>query len=133
MFDCWIGHTNFGLTKSVQKQIEEIPGIEAFKVMSRYRFFIGIGKLFKFRDVCQQIQVALGTTYEEEDGYDQSYLLEIVKTQLKSYERWAIFYSKEGLLEYAASNEEEDAEFDATVSRFTEDENFTVIKSEDEE
>jgi hypothetical protein len=133
MFDCWIGHTNFRITEDIKRLIEEVPGIEALKIMSQYRFFIGVGKLFKFRDVCQQIQEALGTTSEEEDGYDQSHLLEIIKTQLKSYQRWAIFYSKEGLLEYAASNEEEDAEFDATVSKFTEDENFTVIKSEDEE
>lgn len=133
MFDCWIGHTNFEITQEIKHLIETTPGIEAFKIMSRYRFFIGVGKLFKFRDVREQIQIKLNITPEYNESYEKDHLLEIVKTQLRSYKRWAIFYSKEGLLEYAASNEEEDPEFEATVSKFTEDENFTVIKSEDEE
>jgi hypothetical protein len=36
-------------------------------------------------------------------------------------------------LEYAASNEDDDPEFEAAVNKFTKDDNFTVIKSEDEE
>ena len=133
MFDCWIGHTNFGITKEIKKLIESTPGIEAFKVMSRYRFFIGVGKLFKFRDVRENIQSVLNVSIEPNDTYEDIHLLTIIKRQLKSYKRWAIFYSKEGIVEYAASNEDEDLEFETTVKKFTEDENFTVIKSEDEE
>ena len=48
MFDCWIGHTNFDLTHETAMEIEEVPGVEAFKIMSRYRFFIGIAQLFNF-------------------------------------------------------------------------------------
>ena len=133
MFDCWIGHTNFDITTEIQHLIEQVPGIEAFKIMSRYRFFIGVGKLFKFRDVREEIQSVLDISYDSNDSYDEDNILSIVKKQLRSYKRWAIFYSKEGFLEYAASNEDDDPEFEAAVNKFTKDDNFTVIKSEDEE
>ena len=49
--DCWTGHTNFDITKSVQEKIEKIRGIELLMVLSRYRFFVGVGKLFDFKNV----------------------------------------------------------------------------------
>ena len=70
---------------------------------------------------------------KNKENYEDINLLTIIKRQLKSYKRWAIFYSKEGTIEYAASNEDNDVEFETTVQKFTEDKNFTVIKSEDEE
>lgn len=133
MFDCWIGHTNFGITGEIKNIIESTPGVEVLKIMTPYRFFIGVGKLFKFRDVREHIQSALNVSVETNDTYEDIHLLTIIKRQLKSYKRWAIFYSKEGIVEYAASNEDNDLEFETTVKKFTEDENFTVIKSEDEE
>lgn len=133
MFDCWIGHTNFDITDEIKVLIESVPGIEAFKIMSRYRFFIGVGQLFHFRDVVQGIQSSLNVTPETKGGYDETVFIDIMKRQLKSYKRWAIFCSKDGLLEYAASNEDDDPEFEAAVDKFSQDENFTVIKSEDEE
>ena len=133
MFDCWIGHTNFDITDEVKQFIESIPGIEAFKIMSRYRFFIGIGKLFNFREVVQGIQSVLDVNPVAKSSYDETVFIDIMKRQLKSYKRWAIFCSKDGLLEYAVSNKDEDPEFEAAVDKFSQDENFTVIKSEDEE
>ena len=133
MFDCWIGHTNFDITNEVKQLIEKTPGIEAFRVMSRYRFFIGIGKLFKFRHSAQLIQSALNVTLTPKEAGGDDVFIDIIKKQLKSYKRWAIFCSKDGLLEYAASNDDNDPEFEAAVNKFLQDENFTVIKSEDEE
>jgi len=133
MFDCWIGHTNFGITEEVKRIIESTPGVEVLKIMTPYRFFIGVGKLFKFRDVREHIQSSLNVKTEDKENSEDINLLTIIKRQLKSYKRWAIFYSKEGTIEYAASNEDNDVEFETTVQKFTEDKNFTVIKSEDEE
>lgn len=45
-FDFWVGHTNFSITRDVHKLIEAIDGVETFDVFTRYRFRIGIGKLF---------------------------------------------------------------------------------------
>lgn len=58
-FDCWIGHTNFDLTHSIKDKLDKIAGVEVLKVWSRYRFFIGIGKMFDFTDVRNNIEKIL--------------------------------------------------------------------------
>ena len=50
-FDCWIGYTNFDITQNISDLIECVDGVEALEVMSRYTFFLGVGKMFNFRDV----------------------------------------------------------------------------------
>lgn len=55
-FDCWIGHTNFNITTSIKNKLNEVDGIEVLNIVSRYRFFIGIGKMFKFSDVRKDIE-----------------------------------------------------------------------------
>ena len=71
-FDCWIGHTNFNITNSIKNKLNEVDGIEVLNVMSRYRFFIGIGKMFKFSDIRKNIEKTitskgetLGSSIEE--------------------------------------------------------------------
>jgi hypothetical protein len=58
-FDCWIGHTNFDITPSVKNILDSTAGVEVLKVLSRYRFFIGIGKLFDFKEVRKNIEEEL--------------------------------------------------------------------------
>ena len=58
-WDCWLGYTNFDLTNAVSDQIKIIDGIEALKIMSRYTFCIGVGKLFKFNMVRKEIENAI--------------------------------------------------------------------------
>lgn len=58
-FDCWIGHTNFDLTHSTKDILNKVPGIELLKICSRYRFFIGIGRMFDFTKVRNDIEKAL--------------------------------------------------------------------------
>lgn len=58
-FDCWIGHTNFDLTIKIKNVIDKIPGVELLKIYSRYRFFIGIGQMFDFKEVRKNIEEAL--------------------------------------------------------------------------
>jgi len=58
-FDCWVGHTNFDITPTVKRAISEIKGVEVLKVTSRYRFFIGVGKMFKFKNVRSDIETRI--------------------------------------------------------------------------
>lgn len=58
-FDCWIGHTNFDITPQTKNILDSIPGIEFLKIYSRYRFFIGIGKMFDFAEVRKSIEDSL--------------------------------------------------------------------------
>jgi hypothetical protein len=54
-FQCWIGHFNFPITRSVFRILnEDIAGIDALRVLSKYRVFIGIAKLFSLQDITKQ-------------------------------------------------------------------------------
>jgi hypothetical protein len=55
-FDCWVGHTNFDITPSVKNILNEVNGVEVLKICSRYRFFIGVGKMFEFKTVRENIE-----------------------------------------------------------------------------
>lgn len=55
-FECWMGHTNFDITPKVKEKLNTIAGIELLKICSRYRFFIGIGRMFQFKDVRKIIE-----------------------------------------------------------------------------
>lgn len=58
-FDCWVGHTNFDITNETKKILDTTSGVEVLKIFSRYRFFIGVGKMFKFQDVRNSIEKQL--------------------------------------------------------------------------
>ena len=58
-WDCWMGYTNFEITHGISDQIKKLEGIEALKVLSRYTFCVGVGKLFQFRDVRKSIENAI--------------------------------------------------------------------------
>jgi hypothetical protein len=58
-FECWVGHTNFDLTNKIKETLDRVDGIEILKICSRYRFFIGIGKMFSFAEVRQNIEKIL--------------------------------------------------------------------------
>lgn len=55
-FDCWMAHTNFDITPKIKNELDLIKGVELLKVCSRYRFFIGVGKMFDFKEVRQRIE-----------------------------------------------------------------------------
>jgi hypothetical protein len=56
IFNFWIGHTNFNLSKKVVNIIEKTDGVETLDIFTRYRFRIGIGKVFEDRDVMKNIE-----------------------------------------------------------------------------
>lgn len=58
-WDCWIGYANFDVSgQEFEDTITTIDGVEAFQVMSRYTFCIGIGKMFEFGEVRKDIENA---------------------------------------------------------------------------
>jgi len=58
-YDCWVGHTNFDITEEIKDIINRTKGVEILKVHSRYRFFIGVAKMFDFKDVRHSIESTL--------------------------------------------------------------------------
>ena len=55
IFNFWVGHTNFDISKSVASSIESIDGVETLDVFTRYRFRVAFGKAFNDRDVMNEI------------------------------------------------------------------------------
>ncbi len=66
-FECWLAHTNFQITPSIKRRLNKTEGVELMKVCGRYRFLLGIGRLFKFSDVRTNIERQF-TTKENIDG-----------------------------------------------------------------
>jgi hypothetical protein len=60
-FDCWMGHTNFDITPRIRETLDKVEGIELLKICSRYRFFIGVGRMFDFKEVRKKIENILIT------------------------------------------------------------------------
>lgn len=55
IFNFWVGHTNFNISKPVMNIIEKCEGVELLDVFTRYRFRIGIGKCFSDSDTMKNI------------------------------------------------------------------------------
>lgn len=55
IFNFWVAHTNFTVSRPVLDIIEQTPGVELLSVFTRYRFRVGIGKVFKDADVMNDI------------------------------------------------------------------------------
>lgn len=58
-WQCWMGYTNFDLTHQISNRIKTINGVEALKIMSRYTFCVGVGKMFIFSSVRKEIENAI--------------------------------------------------------------------------
>jgi hypothetical protein len=114
-FDCWIGHTNFDITPFVKTQIELMPGVEALIILTRYRFFIGIGKLFSFRNVRVGIEQSVCREESEEEveniPSDIALEIETAKESLASYSHWAIFVFPNGYIDHIGTNDKNDENY----------------------
>jgi len=107
-WDCWIGHTNFDITNSVAGKLDsDVDGVEALKILGRYSFFIGVGRLFDITQVRKDIETLLCDYTEQEvlDSREMRVTVDLVKEQLESKKYWSLFVSPEGEVEYVVSDE----------------------------
>ena len=118
MFDCWIGHTNFRMTTEDFNILDdEIDGIGCLKLLSPYRFFIGIEKMFSFPAVRIQIQKDLCHNLEFDDelidfsgNVDQAINMVISRINdaifsIRESEKWAIYIGNDGTIEAIKSSD----------------------------
>ena len=106
-WDCWVGHTNFSITNNIAEDIENTEGVEALRILGRYSFFMGIGKLFEVQDVRTNIEKALCVYTEQEILSDENTqaTVDLVKEQLKTKKYWSMLVSPEGKVEYIVSDQ----------------------------
>ena len=105
-WDCWIGHTNFNITKAVAEKIELVEGVECLKILGRYSFFIGIATMFDIKDVRRDIHKDI-CLYTEEEILANEELQEtvnLVKKQLEDTDYWSILVCPSGEVEYVSSD-----------------------------
>lgn len=65
IFNFWVGHTNFDISKDIVDVINHVSGVETLDIYTRYRFRVGIGKhpdFVKDRDVLNNITTAVQET-----------------------------------------------------------------------
>lgn len=68
IFNFWVGHTNFNITPYIASIVESTDGVETLDIFTRYRFRIGIGKLFDGATVMSTINDALYQYLESIDS-----------------------------------------------------------------
>ena len=105
-WDCWMGYSNFDITNDIADKIEMIEGVEALRVMGRYSFFIGIGKLFDIKEVRTDIEKELCVYTEKEifSNENTQATVNLVIEQLKTKKYWSMLVSPEGEVEYIVSD-----------------------------
>jgi hypothetical protein len=114
-FDCWMGYTNFNITQGVQDKIETAEGVELLIIISRYRFFLGVGKLFNFKNVRSEIEkVLIGQRLDK----DTKETVTLIKEMISEDKHWTIFVSKGGKIEYASTNDDEDEAYLKKLMRY---------------
>jgi hypothetical protein len=58
IFNFWLGHTNFSISKTIAEIIENVDGVETLDIFTRYRFRIAVGKVFDDREIMRNINTA---------------------------------------------------------------------------
>lgn len=56
VFNFWVGHTNFTITEEIFDILDEVEGVEILDVFTRYRFRVGVGKMYVDGNVLRDIK-----------------------------------------------------------------------------
>ena len=108
-FDCWVGHTDFDIPHSVQAEIELVEGVELLHITSRYRFFLGVGKLFDFSNVRKSIEREIcKKIFLDKDAIDA---VNLIKDEISQDKFWCIFVDAAGEIFYSSTNDSDDEEY----------------------
>ena len=118
-FDCWTGYTNFDITHSIQSKIESVEGVELLAILSRYRFFLGVGKLFKFKNVRAKIEQDLYESDPESFDFKMNQetqeTVEVIREIISQEKYWAIFVFPNGEIDYISANDDKDEKYVKTL------------------
>jgi hypothetical protein len=124
-FNFWVAHTNFNISKAVQDAIERVEGVESLLIFSRYRFRIGVGKLFDATQVKMDIQQVLNIS--SSNGLVQNIILDediqekvdaLKEVLAKKNKYWAIYVVPNGEISSVISNDTEDESFNKQIELY---------------
>ena len=123
MFDCWFCHTNFDLTEADKNELDMVDGIEVLRIVSRYRFFIGIGKMFSLTDVRPQVELALNV--------NQHSIIAQLISEISGKRKWAIGVYEDGSYVSITSDIESDDEYDAELKELKSSGVINILTSDE--
>ena len=67
VFNFWVAHSNFRITKEIQDLLDNTDGVEILDVFTPYRWRIAIGKAFNSQEVKENIMRNLDVTIEHNE------------------------------------------------------------------
>lgn len=71
IFNFWVGHSNFNITKNIKDIINKTDGVETLNVYTRYRFRIGVGKVFSAKNVTRDINRKISEYFRTNDNNEE--------------------------------------------------------------
>ena len=106
-WDCWIGTTNFDVTKSIKKTLKKnVSGIEALRVLGRYTFCIGVPMTFEFSTVRAEIEGKLcAYTKDEVLDAETNITVELLKAEISEKKHWSILVTSDKEIDYIVSDD----------------------------
>lgn len=127
-FKLWMGHTNFNLSRPIVQIIQQVEGVELLRIISRYRFIVGIGKAFDTLAVKLQIERSVCgscncvATLDSIKDPNVTSRIKKISEYLNKYKRWSMLIFPNGNLEFTIDT---DPQFDATVAAYNQIKNLT--------
>lgn len=103
----WTAHTDFRVTKEVARLIESANGVEALRVVSPYRFTMGVGRLFKENDVKDEVE---GKIFSHLNPPKPLFGRKAVFSVMSLYPAWQAFRMPKGRWEFVAGEDETEVE-----------------------
>lgn len=69
-FNFWVGHTNHELTRVNVQLLENVDGVETLDIWTKYRFRVGIGRLFQDGKVMYQMKQVFRNFWTKQNETD---------------------------------------------------------------
>ena len=100
LYNFWIGHTNFSISKKWEGVIKKVPGVETLNIFTRYRFRVAIGKYFDQTEVKKSVIAAVNPPPKPKPVVMELDGLTILQRDLeKKFDYWAIHIMPDNRLE----------------------------------
>lgn len=142
-----IGHVTFNLSKAKILAINDVEGVEFLKVISRYRFVVGIGVLFDTESVKLAIEQAIKAERDipsmrtenrneiekEEVSTEIQDVIDEILNQVKAEDKWVAYIFPHGkyLINLVKSDDELELRKEELLTKYASLSNGMVLSSND--
>jgi len=90
--------------------------VELLHITSRYRFFLGVGRLFNFSDVRQSIEKEICEKVFLDESAQET--VNLIRNEISQDKFWSIFVDIAGEIFYTSTNDPNDEEYLQTIETY---------------